>query len=629
MMARCLLNVRVPPHFDLSIPCVSFCRTITRMNSTTFDGSNYGIQVGTNSGTINQLSNHTDPLDKLPAALGAELNSYENQHENECLSGTRIDLLHNIAEWAASTHGKCIFWLNGMAGTGKSTISRTVATSLKKDNLVVSFFFKRGEGDRGNTTKFFPTIARQLAFCIPDLAAKLRETLSIDPDIPTRSLREQLNNLILRPLQSLEQTSPHIIVLVIDALDECDNDDDIRYILQLLPRVQELRTIRFRVFLTSRTELTIRFGFSNMGNNEHQDLALHEIPDEVTAKDISLFLEDRFKRIHTVKNVPVNWPGADVIQTLVKISTPLFISAATVCRFIEVKLDPVKCLADLINDQANYATRMEKTYLPVLMRLLRDQDDEEELLQLFHQVIGLIIVLAIPLSANALAGLLKLDAGVVMNLLDQFQSVLSLPSDQNIPVRIFHLSFRDFLLQTGSKFSVDEKHMHKETTNHCLTTMWTQLKNNICNLESYATNRTEIDSALISQCLQPELYYSCRYWVYHLEQCTGTDQIQIVNLAFMFLEEHFLHWVEAMSLLGVISEVIRMIDVLQNMAQLRFTKNCFPTRRKTICPEKSADYQRSTSSALLRRTSVHTYGIDHPSKIPIRASCLDMPVTTS
>lgn len=455
-----------------------------------------------------------------------------------------------------------------MAGTGKSTISRTVGRSLRNDNVVVSFFFKRGEGDRGNAIKFFPTISRQLACCIPDLAASLREALSIDPDIPLRSLREQFNKLLLQPLQSLEQASSQIptIVLVIDALDECDNDNDISYLLQLLPQVQKLSALRLRIFLTSRPEFPIRLGVSKMANHEHQDLALHEIPEEVTAHDISLFLQDRFKRIQDTKKVPANWPGEDVIRALVEMSVPLFISAATVCRFIEVKLNPVKCLADLINDQAKYATRMEKTYLPVLMRLLHGQEeDEDELLRLFQKTIGLIILLAIPLSVNALSRLFELETGVVTNLLDQFQSVLSLPSDQNLPVRIFHLSFRDFLLQTRNKFSVDEKHTHKEIMGHCLTSMSATLKKNICDLESYGTKRAGINSALVSQCLQPELYYSCRYWVYHLEQCT--DQTQMVNLAFPFLEKHFLHWV-AMSLLGVISEVVRMIDVLQNMAQV-------------------------------------------------------------
>lgn len=65
---------------------------------------------------------HTAVIEKLPIAIGAEFDSYMDQHEDECLPGTRTELLCQIAEWATSSRSKPIYWLNGMAGTGKSTI---------------------------------------------------------------------------------------------------------------------------------------------------------------------------------------------------------------------------------------------------------------------------------------------------------------------------------------------------------------------------------------------------------------------------------------------------------------------------------------------------------------------------
>ncbi|KAJ6054863.1 hypothetical protein N7499_005813 [Penicillium canescens] len=114
------------------------------MNSTiSFQNPNSGMQTGINNGTINaQFNLHTDPLDKLPIANGAAFDSYTDRHEDECLPGTRTELLNEIAEWAVSQHGKYIFWLNGMAGTGKSTISRTVAKRFKQEKILgASFFF--------------------------------------------------------------------------------------------------------------------------------------------------------------------------------------------------------------------------------------------------------------------------------------------------------------------------------------------------------------------------------------------------------------------------------------------------------------------------------------------------------
>ena len=68
-----------------------------------------------------------DPLSKLPYVPEAAFNSHTNQHKPECLPNTRVELLDRIKEWINSPQGKCILWLNGMAGMGKSTIARTLA----------------------------------------------------------------------------------------------------------------------------------------------------------------------------------------------------------------------------------------------------------------------------------------------------------------------------------------------------------------------------------------------------------------------------------------------------------------------------------------------------------------------
>ncbi|KAL4860490.1 hypothetical protein BDV12DRAFT_204997 [Aspergillus spectabilis] len=501
-------------------------------------------------------------LDKLSAVQEAEFNSFSDRDEIQCLQGTRTELLRKIKEWAVSPTPKSIFWLKGMAGTGKSTISRTVAWSLKDtDHLGASFFFKRGEGDRGNAKKFFPTLTRQLMLWSSELRSGVQEALDHDPDIASKSLREQFEKLLLQPLLGLDQLSrqPQTAVMVIDALDECEHDQDIRNIIRLLPLLQKAKSVRLRIFLTSRPELPISLGFSEIGDHEYQDLALHEIPEEVTEHDIHLFLQDRFTKIKHDRNICQDWPGDDIIQELVRISVPLFISAATVCRYIEnSKWEPKLRLAELLKDQAKYVSRMDKTYLPILTRLLDDQESDEfeqqQLLQEFQAIIGSIILLAVPLSINALSLFLGIGADQISNRLDTFRSVLSIPSSRDQPVRILHLSFRDFLVQSRTKFLVDEPKKHKDIAKCCLKTMQSHLQKDICNLESTGTRRADINPQDIRQYLPPELQYSCRYWIHHLKESqVSSSEIEDVRL---FLQKHFLHWVEAMCLLGLISEVV-------------------------------------------------------------------------
>lgn len=305
----------------------------------------------------------------MPIAEGAVFGSYIDQHEVECLSGTRTELLQEIRDWVNDPNGKCIYWLNGMAGTGKSTISRTVAKSFRETKLLgASFFFKRGEADRGNARRLFSTITGQLVTSIPQLIPGVRKAIKNDPGILGKSLKKQFDKLILQPLQSLEQASHQtsIMVIVIDALDECEQDNDIWLILQLLPRVQKLSSVHLRIFLTSRPELAIRLGFKSLANNDHQELALHEIPEPVIEHDISLFLKHRLSEIRKVRSLPRDWPGSINTQTLVMMSVPLFTFAATVCRvFEDAQWDPVDSLAEILAYQ-NEESKLDRTYLPIL-----------------------------------------------------------------------------------------------------------------------------------------------------------------------------------------------------------------------------------------------------------------------
>ena len=116
----------------------------------------------TTSGLLLELDQKID-FAKLPIAKGASFNSHMDEHNAKCLENTRVELQRHIAEWARNKNGKPIFWLNGMAGTGKSTIARTVAQKFADNGqLGASFFFKKGEGDRGNAARFFTTIATDL-----------------------------------------------------------------------------------------------------------------------------------------------------------------------------------------------------------------------------------------------------------------------------------------------------------------------------------------------------------------------------------------------------------------------------------------------------------------------------------
>jgi hypothetical protein len=141
-------------------------------------------------------------------------------------------------------------------------------------------------------------------------------------------------------------------------------------------------------------------------------------------------------------------------------------------------------------------------------------------------------------------------------------------------VRLFHLSFRDFLLDPDTRkktpLGINETEMHYMLAKQCLL-ISQSLRKNICGLPSFGTERTEIDRYCIDRSLPPELQYACRYWAYHLVQCINL--IEIMHTAFSFLQTHFLHWVEAMGVLGLTSEVVGILHLLQTVITVSCLKS--------------------------------------------------------
>jgi hypothetical protein len=168
----------------------------------------------------------------------------------------RVEILRQIDTWASNLGSECIFWLNVMAGTGKSTISRTAAQKLTdKGDLGASFFFKRGEGDRGHAGFFITTIAAQLVQKLPTLAPHVQkaiEAIEANPVISRKALRQQFEMLVLQPLGKM-RTDPQRfsrVVIVIDALDESDQEEDVRIIIRLLLQVKHITSAhRFVPFI--------------------------------------------------------------------------------------------------------------------------------------------------------------------------------------------------------------------------------------------------------------------------------------------------------------------------------------------------------------------------------------------
>lgn len=528
-------------------------------------------------------------LSKLTVVKSAAYNSYDDGITATCLQGTRTDLLSQITTWANNSSGTCIYWLCGVAGTGKSTIARTVAETFDRQNrLGASFFFKRGEGDRGSGRLFFPTIALQIADRIPGIDQSMAEALAADSLLSGRNLQDQFEKLLLQPL--LHATSGSVarseMVIVIDALDECEREDDVWMLIFHLARLHGVTSYRLRIFVTSRPELPIRLGFHDIDGSLHQDIKLEEVQATTIEQDIRTYFKYQLELIRKEDfatqgdhPLPASWPGNDAIEALVRLAVPLFIFAFTACRYISEE-DPQERLETIL-DQSKSATLsgLEKTYLPILSHLIIDKDQRErkQVVEDFQEFVGAIILLADPLAAQPLSSLLIVSPRTVQQKLKRLHSVLDIPGDTNAPIRIFHLSFRDFLVdrcnESVTPFWIDERRRHGRLAQQCIERLKRDeaLKADLLSIGKPGVRRRNVDIRQIEEHIPQDVAYACCYWVYHLLE--SKQGIHDGGEVHEFLATHFLHWLEALSWLGKLSNAVAYISEIRSAVRVSQEKD--------------------------------------------------------
>jgi hypothetical protein len=307
-----------------------------------------------------------------------------------------------------------------------------------------------------------------------------------------------------------------------------------------------------------------------MPNGTYQDLVLHEVAKSTIERDIELFLKHELISIQRARKLSSDWPAPYQIKILVKLAVPLFIYAATICCYVGTKAgNPEEYLNKVLQYPKAAISQLDQTYLPVLDQLLIEQEErnKDDWLHAFCGLIGSIVVLESPLSVGPLLRLLQVLQKQVKHWVNALHSVISVPDNKDVPIRLLHLSLREFLVdpqkQDKSPFWVDEKSTHKKVASQCLELMsgLSGLCQDVCGLLGPGVLRSEIDDGTVASTLPPELQYACRYWVSHLVQ--SRQLISDGDMTHLFLQKHLLHWLEAMSFMRESSKCIHLLESLQ------------------------------------------------------------------
>ena len=524
--------------------------------------------------TTSSTADEADVLNKIHCAKKAE---YRHGDGNGCLKGTRGPVLDAIEVWARDPDKPPVYWLNGVAGTGKTTIARTIAARIFADGqLGASFFCSRDFEDRRDIHSIFPTLAVQLARKYAQFRSVFVRLVRSDPEIAHESLFSQMRKLILEPLKESRIST----VIVVDALDECKDEEPASAILSVIGQfVSEIPKVKF--LITGRPEPRIQEGFRLPLLTEATDvLILHEVDLSQVENDIRLFFAHEFSELARRRRGLDGWPTKEQLDLLCKRAAGLFIYAVATVKFVDKRsANPIERLNLLLRSpedngreartKYNENTTLDSLYISVLKGAFGDDDDPDDDPKV-RSVLGTMILAANPISSSSIAMLLGLDADRdVFPLLSSAQSLLIL-QDVNCPVRSFHKSFPDFITNpercTSQRFYVSPPHHHSQLLISCLDLLSRTLVKNMCKLPDGVANSDVNDlKERIERCIGPALRYACTSWHTHLTggRAITTNTLEITSALHGFLEDKFLFWLEVLSVLGAVGNAV---DALQAAA---------------------------------------------------------------
>ncbi|KZP32870.1 WD40 repeat-like protein, partial [Athelia psychrophila] len=492
----------------------------------------------------------------------------------QCLDGTRTAILQSlISDLTGPAPDTNVFWLHGMAGSGKSTISTTIAEQLHDRGQRGAFlFFDRHSPAQSGPDGVIRTLAFQLALSNGIIRDAVCDEIVKDPQIATRTLDSQFKALVMASLRSCSAKMAGPVVIILDAFDECGDAQSRRAIVHLLINNLPLLPHTFRFLITGRPALDLNNAFGSHPAIKSVSLCGAEWS---SAADVLRYIQHELDELYQMRGrsdeLPPGWPGKQRLEQFGSRAADSFIWAATGIRYLRAADDLDERLDRLLSQQAFSLGDLYATAL----RSVSNWDPNEASTETCRRVLGAVVVGRIPLTNDTMDNILGLENSKSSRRILRKLGCL-LQWSEGLPVRTLHASFADYLTDArsgGQPWFIDESKHHLQFSIGCLRIMKRLLRFNICNLKtSYLMNRDVQDLPdRIQTCIPQSLAYACRFWGEHLRHANTPDR-EVQALILEFFQVSFLYWLEVLSLIGEGRAALGAMVSVRNHSQDRDDK---------------------------------------------------------
>ncbi|KAK2034265.1 hypothetical protein LX32DRAFT_552142 [Colletotrichum zoysiae] len=507
---------------------------------------------------------------ELERQLLRDLRVSDPRDDKERIERTKGGLLRDSFRWVLDHHDfrrwqddeqSRVLWVKGDPGKGKTMLLCGIIAELERRSVdcVLSYFFCQATDARLNNAT---AVLRGLIYLLLDQQPSLIGRLRKKYDHAGKQLFEDVNGwdalsrILLSILQDLGSQTTY---LVIDALDECETG--LSQLLHLIVRVSS--TTQAKWLLSSRNRRDID----------------QVIPPKESQTRLSLEMKENAELVSRAVNTYIT----ECISQLAVLEGDVLLQDQIQSK-MQQKADGTFLWVSLVIQELHEAEAWEVMDIIDDIPAGLDELYERMIRQIQHQgrdrpaycwkLLSTVIAAYRPLHLEELRFLVDLPPSIsttrqnILAIAGRSGSFLTIRDDV---VYIIHQSAKDFLTKHIAQFPSGPAEVHIIIASRSIQAM-----SGILRRDMYEIHEPGFP---ISSAKPPDpnplasVRYSSVYWVSHLvegseEQGQWDRELCDGGPVHVFLQKHLLHWLEALSLLGGMSEGIIQLSKLANMMQL-------------------------------------------------------------
>jgi len=462
------------------------------------------------------------------------------------MEGTRQSILHQVTAWVANGSGSNTYWIYGLPGIGKTSLSHSICKTLDERNqLIGAFFCQRDDTNSNEPRNIFPTLIYKLAEISPTFRRIVAERLRNKPNLTAESMTDTHFLDFIRSAPS--QPNEHPCAFVIDALDECGDYQSRQDVLKALTDAAALAPW-LKIIITSRPEADIERFFRGLTGSSHSSYDL--TADQRASDDLRTFARSQFALVASHWGLSKSWPEESDFDRLISRANGLFIFIKTLIRALKNCDDAEESLKEAL--QGSAGTGLESLY-GLYSSILKAHS---KIGGFWRMIVAITTAQYRPLCQEPIAKLTGVKPYLVGKWVDALSSLLYRDEGANGAIRVRHLSISDFFLSDSCEYQFNLREAHAQQGIACLQTMVKGLRFNICNLEDSRLANADIRDlpSRVKQNVSDSLQYSCLHWSNHLCSSANPSERLLVlgGLENFFGGLYPLFWIEVLSIMGMV-----------------------------------------------------------------------------